>query len=277
LKKLFYLQLNIMILRMSLVEEANEGQPPSYSSSDKSHGEVHIETTPPYDTDSTSHQKEMENINNFSPANTQLLKNDCFENRTGDDEEATCMVNDTCTICLEIMNEEDGNLCTISTCNHTFHKDCIMRWRKEKASCPYCRGTLPDELDRASMTIRAVIANAVFCPIGMIWPLFVVAMFLTLETAVFSIAVLLCFLLAVLVSFRYEDYNPLETICVLYPLGVFAATTALLSQFMYVLLKTASFYIAVCRCQRRWCGAGSYITDIVEHSIERIVHRLFAR
>merc|ERR1740123_274784 len=48
----------------------------------------------------------------------------------------------TCVICLSTIEKTDQ--CRKTTCNHTFHADCIMKWwTKEQGGflhCPTCRG-----------------------------------------------------------------------------------------------------------------------------------------
>ena len=47
---------------------------------------------------------------------------------------------DDCSICLEnIINEEHKK---ITTCNHTFHEECMVRWMSLNHSCPLCRKNL---------------------------------------------------------------------------------------------------------------------------------------
>ena len=56
---------------------------------------------------------------------------------------------DDCSICLEnIINEEHKK---ITTCNHTFHEECMAKWMSLNHSCPLCRKNLDlniyDEID----------------------------------------------------------------------------------------------------------------------------------
>ena len=51
---------------------------------------------------------------------------------------------DSCAICLEILNE--GKCCT-TDCGHTFHSKCIFRNFKNSFECPLCRNDLVDEDD----------------------------------------------------------------------------------------------------------------------------------
>ena len=46
---------------------------------------------------------------------------------------------DDCSICIEKIK---NNECSPFTCNHMFHKKCILKWN---GSCPYCRSQRIDE------------------------------------------------------------------------------------------------------------------------------------
>ena len=46
---------------------------------------------------------------------------------------------DICSICI---SHNDNELCELVNCKHVFHKDCLIRWIKEKQSCPNCRNNL---------------------------------------------------------------------------------------------------------------------------------------
>lgn len=49
--------------------------------------------------------------------------------------------NHTCSICQEdvCINE----VVTKLSCNHVFHKNCIVEWGKVKQECPTCRNAMP--------------------------------------------------------------------------------------------------------------------------------------
>ena len=42
-----------------------------------------------------------------------------------------------CCICRE--NIELGEKIYLLSCDHCFHKSCIIEWFKKKPECPYCR------------------------------------------------------------------------------------------------------------------------------------------
>ena len=44
-----------------------------------------------------------------------------------------------CSICLDDIT--NNNITILKECNHTFHKECIDKW-KHHNTCPYCRKEL---------------------------------------------------------------------------------------------------------------------------------------
>lgn len=54
----------------------------------------------------------------------------------------------TCTICLEKLDSSVSGLLTV-LCNHSFHCDCISRWREENR-CPICRYMQTPSGDRST-------------------------------------------------------------------------------------------------------------------------------
>lgn len=53
----------------------------------------------------------------------ELIKNQNFDN--------------TCSICLEVVNSSNDDNWFVSKCNHLFHKKCISKWTRN--TCPLCR------------------------------------------------------------------------------------------------------------------------------------------
>jgi hypothetical protein len=51
-----------------------------------------------------------------------------------------------CPICMDVIFKKHQ---IKLVCSHTFHRNCINKWRAEKinALCPLCRGELKEELD----------------------------------------------------------------------------------------------------------------------------------
>lgn len=46
---------------------------------------------------------------------------------------------ETCPICLETMEIGRSNSLASMSCEHTFHKDCIIEWLRHSNMCPICR------------------------------------------------------------------------------------------------------------------------------------------
>lgn len=47
------------------------------------------------------------------------------------------LMNKTCPVCLENFIEEDV-VCTLP-CLHQFHKECVSKWLRIRATCPVCQ------------------------------------------------------------------------------------------------------------------------------------------
>ena len=56
---------------------------------------------------------------------------------TSSDEESLPEINEM-TICSICLNENVTDYMRLP-CGHTFHTSCIIRWKKIKKQCPYCR------------------------------------------------------------------------------------------------------------------------------------------
>lgn len=49
----------------------------------------------------------------------------------------------TCPICLELLDKEDKNKSVyLKNCEHQFHDSCIKEWLKNNNSCPICRSEI---------------------------------------------------------------------------------------------------------------------------------------
>ena len=46
-------------------------------------------------------------------------------------------VAEECSICKS--GYQAGDLAFVSPCSHVYHRDCILEWVNEKATCPMCR------------------------------------------------------------------------------------------------------------------------------------------
>ena len=93
------------------------------------------------------------------------------------------------SICLEEMDEEEGNMFKVPACSHTYHIDCIAKWKKTSRKCPCCRGALPEDLGPTSelqnmsfsefpqrevpqnMSTSDIFGNIAFSLVGVTYPL----------------------------------------------------------------------------------------------------------
>ena len=59
--------------------------------------------------------------------------------RRGSGQNATLLFGDDCSICLQRL--EEGDVCVVSlrNCGHSFHRDCVAGWLRERQRCPNCR------------------------------------------------------------------------------------------------------------------------------------------
>lgn len=48
---------------------------------------------------------------------------------------------DECVICLEEINKNDTNSMKKTGCNHTFHLNCLIEWKRRCSTCPICRNS----------------------------------------------------------------------------------------------------------------------------------------
>merc|ERR1719283_626052 len=131
-----------------------------------------------------------------------------------------------CSICFDTLDEEEAEIYTVPKCKHIFHKRCISVWKKESSKCPCCRGPLPTEIgptlsilenipaaeEPPEMTWRAVQENVIFSPVGVIFPICLVLLFVLLEVAVFAIFIVLTFFMALYVIFQEETQHTYPTI-----------------------------------------------------------------
>jgi len=180
-----------------------------------------------------------------------------------------------CSICLETMDEEQGNLFTVSACSHTFHKTCIAKWKEVSRRCPCCREPLPDEIGPTNSSLRnlpteevvhikesVICMNVIFCAVGVAYPLFLLSVFIAYESLAFGIFVVLTFWLAIYRAFQEESNlitGTIIIICIMYPLLVCCMVFAFMSQILYMLFRTLKFYVKVLMCKIRWIDAYNLI------------------
>lgn len=44
---------------------------------------------------------------------------------------------DSCPVCLEDLEQESDII--VTKCNHSFHRECLIKWQKKNITCPLCR------------------------------------------------------------------------------------------------------------------------------------------
>jgi len=199
-----------------------------------------------------------------------------------------------CAICLEDMDEENGEIYIIPLCEHKFHETCVRRWKKEKATCPSCRGDMPEELGPTDEHIwignRQLTVNVrppprptfchIFCtilqtPFGILYSLIVVILFIVFELLFFIL--LIFFILAYAQWYTWvetEDINWCGRIChsitsiILFPFLLVAMTLLWISYTRVLFCNLGSFYKKVVTCQCRWTDAFS---ETVMSTIQALV------
>jgi len=192
-------------------------------------------------------------------------------------------IDNVCVICLEEMDVEGGEVYTIPICHHRFHDICVRRWKKEKATCPNCRGVMPEELGLTNEHIwignRQITINAqlppepTFChifrtilltPFGVVYSLVVIVMFTML-------VLLIClfftfFVFAFMQWYAWIDEEELTfcgrvcitlTSVILFPLYLLASFSLWLCHFVVSFRHLIIFYKKVFTCKCRWSNAVS--------------------
>jgi len=184
-----------------------------------------------------------------------------------------------CSICLEEMDEEEGNLFTIPKCSHTYHKDCIARWKRQSQKCPICRGVLPEEIGPTlsrlqnlpeeqvfpDMTWCAILGNVIFGVLGIVYPLLLVVLIAVLECAFLGIFIFLTFFIANYLIFAEEDepicssLTVVIILCMIFPIIICGLVAAFFAQIFYMFYRMLIFYGKVFMCKIRWSAAFSFI------------------
>lgn len=195
----------------------------------------------------------------------------------GFNSEKSCSVAE-CMICLEAMDEEQGNLFTIPGCSHTFHETCIAQWKKQSRKCPCCRGLLPDDIGPTISGSRnlppenvyldshesATCLNLIFCPLCVVYPLFLLGCFIAYMSVASFMFLLLTFWMAIYESVQ-EESNICSIVCVLiagcilFPVLLGFMYLIIMLQILYMLFRIVKFYAMVSMCKIRWNDAYSFI------------------
>jgi len=186
-----------------------------------------------------------------------------------------------CSICCDTLDEEEAEIYTVPNCEHIFHKRCISVWKKESPKCPCCRGPLPSEIgptltalenippaeELPEMSRGAMQENVIFSPVGVIFPICLVLLFILFEVAVFAIFIVLTFFMALYVIFHEETQHIYYTIClvitllILFPFAIIFLLVSFICQIGYIFYRTGRFYYNVFSCNMRWISAISFIID----------------
>jgi len=183
-----------------------------------------------------------------------------------------------CAICLEDMDEENGEIFTIPVCKHKFHESCVKQWKKEKATCPSCRGIMPEELGLTDehiwigdhqLTFNArpppeptfchIVSTIPLTPFGIVYSLLVVFLFIAFELLFFVFIILFFLMYAQWYSWvETDDVNCIERLCnsitsvILFPFLCVALLLIWLSHLYVLFFKLGMFYGKVMTCQCRW-------------------------
>lgn len=199
-----------------------------------------------------------------------------------------------CVICFEDLNAEDGDIYTVPKCQHRFHEDCVRRWKREKAACPFCRGPLPEELGETKtsedldnemdyivrrlqelitemesnqmsqrLSWKGVLLNYLLFPLGILLPPVLLVMLWMAETITFSVGIVI-FPFYVLSIIKSEASFPNTCknfaiaflMFITYPIIVLAGVLFFISfQILYSLNLAGKFYTDVMFCHRQWSDA----------------------
>lgn len=189
----------------------------------------------------------------------------------------TSDVDMSCVICLEVMDEEQGNLFTIPSCKHSFHSKCIAEWWKQSRKCPCCRGILPEKKGLTwsklqnmppedtflDITRWEMLENLIFWAVWIAYPLCLVSTVISVEVASIGIGIIPFLILAVFNFFQTREcpYACCLVIILffLYPLLIVFLITAVIVQIFYLLYRTLKFYAMVLMCRIRWNYGDSFI------------------
>lgn len=187
----------------------------------------------------------------------------------------------SCSICLEAMDEEQGDLLTVSACSHIFHRTCIAKWKQVSRKCPCCRGPLSDEIGPTSNAILRILqnlpedevlrditkcdiyANVIFCALGIAYSLSLIPLFMVGSVIIFVF--IICY-----VCFQVPCF-----IIVTLPVGLIGMGLACVLQILYLIFRTLKFYMKILMCKLRWIDAYSFIIQRTSEVSEHIYGALF--
>jgi len=200
-------------------------------------------------------------------------------NLTNSSNQSLDSLEELCSICLQAMDEEKGDLNTVTGCTHVHHKQCISRLKKRSQNCSCSKGLLGDELGSSltdkengsseeallEITRSGILENIIFGPLGIIWVMCLVNVFLTFEVPCLVIFILITFFMGPYIIFQEKSLNIVSSIglvivfCFMFPLVLSFLLTVFIFQIFYTLYRTGSFYVKVFTCKMRWCNANRFI------------------
>jgi len=255
-------------------------------------------TPPPYHSPrSLNNQIGYSRSNSLTQSATNVISQ--VLTNVGVNKEMPYLVNDTetiCSICLEGMDEEEGNLFTVLSCSHTYHMKCIAKWKKQSRKCPCCRGPLPDEIGPTHSGVRNLLAeeeefvsdmnegtilkNIMLCPLGVLYPLCLVSFFIASDAFFTSIFMVLVLFFVIYQIFKDESNIVLASctmliMFIIYPIAVVFVCLVCMLHIGYALFRTFKFYLMVLMCKMQWRNAHSYIIKRTMTLAERILNDLF--
>jgi len=216
---------------------------------------------------SKSHSLTQSATNVISRALTKVGLNNEIPYRCNDSEIL-------CSICLDAMEEEKGDLLTVSACAHTFHRTCIAKWKKVSRKCPCCRGKLADEIGPTNTVLQNLLnlpdeevvvldrnendmAKSRGNPcVGFILPLLLVPCFIASEALIFGILFPLCLLGYILAMFKEESDILFFIIGIIFVCG---PVLCFMLQIFYLLFRSLKFYVYVSMGKIHWNDAMPFI------------------
>jgi len=220
-----------------------------------------------------------------------------LERKLSADQIEKLSIGNMCAICLEEMDEENGEIFTIPICNHKFHDPCVRRWKKEKATCPSCRGVMPEELGvtdehiwigNHQLTIVSrpppeptccyIFWTFLLTPLGLVYSISVVSLF-----AVFEFLLLFLFVLFFLGFAQWYAMVEYEgglrgkicysiTSLLVFPLLVISIIFIWLHDLRILLWSLGAFCMKVMTCKCRWNDAISETVLPVIQATQGAIH-----
>jgi len=211
-----------------------------------------------------------------------ILPNDVQSSQVypGDDTEMLC------SICLEVMDEEEGNLVTVPGCLDTFHSDCIAEWKQISLKCPICQGALlnelgsipnlpPEDVSWEILTAFDIFINVFFSLVGIAYPLCLFSLYITLQTILFGLSggISVAVFPFLVVGCCFNENRPYLSLALLIvsPFFVCFALIAYVLDVFYLFYWTLKFYLMVFMCKMRWSDTFDFMDDIFTHNLEVVL------